>query len=285
MYTAQISNNLGKVSYFYKNKTLYFDQELYLDKIDENIMVECIHYLQHNTKAKRMGLCTFDKYKVRGMALNEIGIRYISNKLLNRSDKNKTYTLLKQILLIVGEDVFLESILNNSNKFEEKFMEQTNSEILYYKMQNTFDSMFDLEQIIKRLNYDGRKSVNPQTYLNRINMHKHTMNSKFLELQWEMYNRYFSRKIELIDQIQEIKDYKDEIFNYNQWLEIAENEFKYTSFANEKFDMLQKIELQIVRKKANNSMVLVQEGPIHKLIRIIKKIILKPKADEAKKEY
>ena len=39
-------------------------------------------------------------------------------------------------------------------------------------------------------------------------MHKHTLNSKFLEMQWEIYNRYFSRKIELIDKIEEIKQYK-----------------------------------------------------------------------------
>lgn len=287
MFTAQMSNNLGKVSYFYKNRTIYFDKNLSLGNIDENILRECIHYLQDKRekkeKLKRMGICTFEQYKVRGMALNEVGISYISNKLLNKQDKNKTFTLLKQILLITGEDVFLDSIINNNNKFEEKFMEQTNSEILYYKIQNTFDSMFDLEQIIKRLNSEGRQSVNPQRYISKINMHKHTINTKFLEMQWEIYNRYFSRKIELIDQIPEIKDYKNEIFNFNQWLEISEEEQKYTNYATEKFERLNKIELQILRSNANNSMILVKNNPIHKFLRTIKKIIFKPNEYETNK--
>lgn len=281
MYTAQMSNNLGKVSYFYKNKTIYFDKNLYLGNLDENILRECIHYLQDQRgkkgKLKRMGLCTFEEFKVRGMALNEVGISFICNKLLNKQDKNKTLTLLKQILLITGEEVFFDSILNNNNRFEEKFMEQTNSENIYYKMQNTFDAMFDLEQIINRLNIEGRTSRNPERYLSKINMHKHTLNSKFSEIQWEIYNRYFSRKIELIDNLEEIKEYKNEMFNFSHWLEIFDDELKYTNFATEKFEKLNKIELQILRANANNSMILVENSTINKIIRSIKKLIFKPK--------
>lgn len=287
MYTAQISNNLGKVSYFYKNKTIYFDKDLYLGNVDENILRECIHYLQDQRgkreKLKRMGLCTFEEFKVRGMALNEVGISYICNKLLNKQEKNKTLTLLKQILLITGEKVFLDSILNNNNKFEEKFIEQVNSENVYYKMQSTFDAMFDLEQIINRLNIEGRKSRNPEKYISKINMHKHTLNSKFSEIQWEIYNRYFSRKIELIDSIEEINEYKNEIFNFCYWLEISEDEIKYTNFATEKFEKLDKIEMQILKSKANNSMILVENSTINKVIRSIKKIIFKPKEYEDNK--
>ena len=281
MYTAQMRSNLGKASYFYKNKTIYFDKNTSLLELDENILRECIHYLQDKSdakeKTKRMGLCTFEEYKVRGMALNEVGINYIVNKLLNRQDKNKSFILLKQILLITGEEVFLESLLNNNNKFEEKFMEQTNSEVLYYKMQNTFDAMFDLEQITKRLNLEGRTSRNPEKYLSKINMHKHTLSSKFLEMQWEIYNRYFSRKIELIDKIEEIKAYKNELFNFNQWLELSEDELKYTNFVTGKFERLNKIETQILKSKANNSMILVENSAIHKFIRAFKKLVFKSK--------
>ena len=100
MYIAEISNNLEKVNYFYKNKTIYFDKSLNLFELDENILRECIHYIQDKReKTKRMGLCTFEQYKIRGMALNEIGINYMSNKLLNKINHNKTFTLLKQILV------------------------------------------------------------------------------------------------------------------------------------------------------------------------------------------
>ena len=121
MYRAIMNSNIGKVSYFYKNKTIQFEKNLSLVHLDEDIMHECIHYLQDQRekkeKLKRIGLCTFEEFKVRGMALNEIGISFISNKLLNKYDKNKTFTLLSQILLITGEEVFLDSILNNNDKF------------------------------------------------------------------------------------------------------------------------------------------------------------------------
>ena len=100
MYTSEISKNLGKVKYFYQNKTIYFDKIVNLFELDENILHECIHYIQDKReKTKKMGLCTFEQYKVRGMALNEIGITYISNKLLKQNNNNKIFTLLKQILL------------------------------------------------------------------------------------------------------------------------------------------------------------------------------------------
>lgn len=281
MYTAEISNNLGKVNYFYKNKTIYFDKRLNLIELDENILRECIHYLQDKReKQKRMGLCTFEQYKVRGMALNEIGISYISNKLLNKNNHNKTFTLLKQILLITGEDVFLDSIINNNNKFQDKFMQEVNSENVYYKMQNTLDAMFDLEQITKRLDFEGRKSSNPQRYLAKINMHKHTLNSKFSEMQWDMYNRYFSRKIELIDKIEEIRQYKEELFNFNQWLEISEDEQKYSNFVAEKIEKLNRIELELIMSKSNNSMIVIGNSKFTQIMRSIKNIIFKSKQNK-----
>ena len=281
MYTAEINNNLGKVNYFYKNKTIYFEKSLNLFELDENILRECIHYLQDKReKQKRMGLCTLEQYKVRGMALNEIGISYISNKLLNKSNHNKTFTLLKQILLITGEDVFLDSIINNNNKFQDKFMQEVNSENVYYKMQNTLDAMFDLEQITKRLDFEGRKSFNPQRYLAKINMHKHTLNSKFSEMQWDMYNRYFSRKIELIDKIEEIKQYKEELFNFNQWLEISEDELKYSNFVAEKIEKLNRIELELIMSKSNNSMIVIGNSKLTQIMRSIKNIIFKSKQNK-----
>lgn len=281
MYTAEISNNLGKAKYFYKNQIIYFDKSLNLLELDENILRECIHYLQDKReKQKRMGLCTFEQYKVRGMALNEIGISYISKKLLNKINQNKAFTLLKQILLITGEEVFLDSIINNNDKFQEKFMEMVNSENIYYKMQNTLDAMLDLEQITKRLDIEGRKSSNPQRYLTKINMHKHTINSKFLEIQWDMYNRYFSRKIELIDKIEEIKQCKEELFDFNQWLEITEDELKYSNYVTEKIEKLDKIELELTLSKSNNSLISIENNKLQKIIRSIKKIIFKSKQNK-----
>lgn len=275
MYTAQINSNLGNVKYFPQNKTIYFNKNINLVNLDESILCECIHYLQDQAETK--GLCKSEQFKVKGRALNEVGINYILNKMLNKNDNNKALTLLNQILLITGEDVFLDSLLNNNNKFEEKFIEQTNSEVLYHKVQSTFEAMFDLEQIINRLNNEGRKSKKPERYLSKANMHKQTLNYKFSEIQWQIYNRYFSRKIELIEQLEKIKNCKNEIFNFNQWLEISSDQLKYTNFAKEKFEKLNKIEKEILKGKSNNSIILFRENIIYKIIKRMRKIVFKSK--------
>lgn len=287
MHRAQMISSIGKVNYFYKNKTIYFEKSMNLEEIDENIIHECIHYIQDKRGKKermqRMGLCAFEEYKVRGMAINEAGINYITSKILGRYDRTKIFILLKQMLQITGEHIFIDSLLKNNDKFEEKFMEQTNTEFVYYKIQKGMDSIFDLEQIIKRLIVEGKVSRNPQIYLNKINMHKHTINQTFLELQWEIYSKYFTRKIELIDTLEEVEQYKKELFNFNSWLEIGEEELKYTEFATEKLKQLDKIKLEINRKNENNSIVLFGQGPLYKMMRTIRKIFFRPNDYETNK--
>ena len=46
MYRAKMRASLGKVNYFYKNKTIYFNVDVNINHIDENIMRECIHCIQ-----------------------------------------------------------------------------------------------------------------------------------------------------------------------------------------------------------------------------------------------
>ena len=53
MYRAIMNSNIGKVSYFYKNKTIYFEKNLSLVHLDEDIMHECIHYLQDQREKKK----------------------------------------------------------------------------------------------------------------------------------------------------------------------------------------------------------------------------------------
>ena len=280
MYRAQMISSIGKVNYFYKNKTIYFEKSIDLTQIDESIIHECIHYLQDKRdkkeKLNRMGLCSFEEYKVRGLAINEAGISYLTSKILKQYNKTKIYILLKQMIQITGEKVFLNSLLNNDDKFEETFMESTNTEYLYYKIQKGMDTIFDLEQIIKRLLVQGKTSPNAQIYLNKINMHKHTIYKIFLELQWEIYTKYFSRKIEFINSLEEIEQYKEEMFNYNIWLEIGNEEDKYTEFATQKLNDLEKIKMEL-NKKQNNSMIVFKQGPFYKIMRTLKNIFSKPK--------
>ena len=287
MYRAHLENNIGKVNYFYKEKTIYFEENMNLEEIEENIIHECLHCIQdqrgEHEELQRMGLCIFEEYKVRGMALNEIGIKYLINKILKRNDKTKIITLLKLMIIITGEDIFIDSLINNNDKFEEKFMEQTNTEFLYYKIQQGMDAIFDLEQEMNKLINIGKEVVNPEIYLNKLNTNKRTINQIFFELQWEIYTKYFGRKIQLIDQLEEIEKYKSELFCFNTWLEIGEEELKYTEFATEQLKQLNQVRQKIEKRKEHTSLIPVGQGPLYKLMKLIRKIFFRPSEYETNK--
>ena len=46
MYTASIIKHISKVNYIYENNSIYIDEEINIDTVNEQIMHECIHYLQ-----------------------------------------------------------------------------------------------------------------------------------------------------------------------------------------------------------------------------------------------
>lgn len=55
--------NLSSVNYIYDNSSIYFDEKVDFNNISNNILHECIHYLQdlrtEKGKLKKMGLCSF----------------------------------------------------------------------------------------------------------------------------------------------------------------------------------------------------------------------------------
>ena len=288
MSRAKIQEGLERVNYFYKNKTIYFDETLDLSKIDENITRECIHYIQNgnNQELERMGLCVFEKFKVRGMALNEVAINFIVNKIFGKRESSKTQVLLKQMCLITGEDVLVDSSINNNENFEEKFMEQTKTDILYFQIESNLDKMFDIEQKISKLMSEGRKSKNLKRIFKKVNIHKKELNQIFLETQWEIFSTYFNRKIQVINTLEQVENYKNELFDYNQWLEISiDDEIKYSLFSAEKIEKLERKEIEIIRRNSSTGLILFNNNPIFSIIRSIRKLIFsKPEDYEVGKQ-
>ena len=53
MYVAKITKHISKVDYIYEDNSIYFDEEMNLSKINEQMLHECIHYLQDNRDIKK----------------------------------------------------------------------------------------------------------------------------------------------------------------------------------------------------------------------------------------
>ena len=65
MYLAKFPDTLVGAKYYYKNKSIYFNAEFNLSKVEDFAIHECIHYLQekrdNNGEILKLGLCDMRK--------------------------------------------------------------------------------------------------------------------------------------------------------------------------------------------------------------------------------
>ena len=86
MYRAIMPEGMAEANYFYKNTSIYFNEKIAFDDLEEFAIHECVHYIQEVKDKKnnllRMGLCNFDNFKIVGMGLNEAAVQYITSKVI-----------------------------------------------------------------------------------------------------------------------------------------------------------------------------------------------------------
>ncbi len=74
MFYADIDEKFGSIVYYYKNNALYLAKPA-SEIPAEQLIHECIHYLQNFTKVmrskQRAGLSNFEEFKISGLGINE----------------------------------------------------------------------------------------------------------------------------------------------------------------------------------------------------------------------
>jgi hypothetical protein len=169
MYLSEINGCLGKANYFYKNQSIYFDQSLDLENVDEVVLHECIHYFQDcrekDGALNRIGLCEFREFSVNGLGLNEAAVQYIVSDMLEKKEeeveiygiklktKSPTYypimcNLMQQIIYLVGEETVFNSTLYNKNELEEWYFYYCGDSTLN-SIKSKFDAIIEEKQKLK----------------------------------------------------------------------------------------------------------------------------------------
>ena len=66
MYRAKMPEGMAEANYFYKNSSIYFNQHIADEDLEEFAIHECIHYIQEVKDKRnylvRMGLCDYTEY-------------------------------------------------------------------------------------------------------------------------------------------------------------------------------------------------------------------------------
>ena len=283
MYTAKITKPISKVNYIYENNSIYFDENLDLNKVNEHMIHECIHYLQdrRNTKGKlnRIGLCNFENFSVYGLGINEAANQYISAKCVRNpvttiekyGIRIKTISpnyypfltnLIEQIVNLIGDDVLVRGTINGSIEFEDQIL--NTFEANTKKIINQFDNIIEINNKLS-LEKDAEK----------IQIYQEEIAAIYIDTQNNIFSTFFEKLLPRLTTYQEVNFYIDKaiccknIMGVNLQERFSLNSF-YDIQLEEIISKYDKKKIEFSNKRKNNMLAVITDN---KLTRLVRKII------------
>ena len=300
MYKAKMPEGMAEANYYYKNTSIYFNEHIPEEDMEEFAIHECIHYLQE-VKDKRnyllkMGLCDYTEFKIYGLGLNEAAVQLMSSKVIGIPKDYVKYfgisfettspsyyplecCLVNQLAFITGEDVLFKSTLNSDDDFKIKFSELT-SQKAFMAIQNALDDILFAEEDIIKLNnkitqIDNRnKKVDDM--VKKIDDLKEKIKVTFFRTQNLIISSYFDKAFLNITNLEELENYRKKLYEIKSYLGFAEGYTFFNDYYVEKMSQLERkynilenggIETALNTKNRN-------ENKMIKLFTAIKRIIL-----------
>lgn len=254
MYRAKMPDGMSEANYFYKNSSIYFNEHIELEELENFAIHECIHYLQEVKDKKnypvRMGLCNFTEFKLYGLGLNEAAVQLMAAKTIGIEKEDVKYfgisflsdspsyyplecNLVKQMAYVAGGvDILFESTFNSNDNFKNKFIEST-SEKTFYAIQNALDTILHAEEEIVKINnriqtFDDRNQK-VDSLLKKIDALKDKITITFMRTQNLIISSYFDNEFDNISEIEAIEEYRKNLQSYQSLIGVADG---YTFFNN-----------------------------------------------------
>ena len=281
MYRAKFNDN-AKAKYFYKNSSIYFDNDIDLKKIDIISLHECIHYLQEYRDEKdnvvRMGLYNLKNRK--GMAINEAAVQYMASIACKKSDEPVKYynmefstispdfyplqtALLEEMLFFTGSYSLIRSTLFSDDVFRKTFISKTSKKI-YSEIETNFEDILEYENTLSRQAEKLANTVNDLKSINKIKKInsiisdlKEVILAKTLETQDLIYKNCFQYEFNNIRNLKDCKKMKYRLFNFRNLLIKTDN---YDSFSEFYTSMMLDISNKAYEIKQNGEITPVVEN-------------------------
>ena len=264
MYKAKMPNGMAEANYFYKNSSIYFNEHILDEDLEEFAIHECIHHLQEikdeNNNIIKMGLCDLGSYVPSGEALNEAAVQYMSSIIIGIApDYEKYYdislytpspsyyplecALLNEILQFIDKNILFKSTLYSTDNFKTAFIEKT-SEHIFNKVKSSFDKLLKLEEDVIKLNNrislleDGNNSK-LSSLTDKLNKTKHKVAEIFISTQNLIIKSFFDNEFEKISNLEELENFRRKLYKYSNIIGSVKN---YNFFDKYYAELMNKLE-------------------------------------------
>lgn len=263
MYVARMPHGMSKATYYYKNSSIYFNSLIDLDNDLDNFAIhECIHAIQaskdKNNNLIKLGLCTFEGFKVIGTALNEAAVQLMTSKAMQIENDIVTYynitfsttspnyyplecNLVSQMAYITGEYSLFESTLLSSNSFKDKYISKTSPKA-YYEIVKNLDKLMELQEKLMHLNNSLNITDSSNVFIlnNKIEICKKNIKNTFIKTQNLILCSYFDKSFNKINNFDDLQNYRRKLYNYKNFIGITDGYNFFNDYYIEKMNLLEK---------------------------------------------
>ncbi len=254
---------MAEANYFYKNTSIYFNEHIAKEDLEEFAIHECIHYIQEVKDKRnyliRMGLCDYTEFKVYGLGLNEASVQLISSKIngipkeyvkyfgISFETTSPSYyplecCLVNQLAHITGEDILFESTLKSNDNFK-KILCELISPKTFMVIQNAIDEILLHEEAIIKLNNkiaqidDRNKKVDGM--IKKIEELKHEIKLTFMRTQNLIISSYFNSAFDKIIDLEGIENYRKKLYTFKDLIGFTEGYTFFNEYYVSKMEQLE----------------------------------------------
>ncbi len=299
---------MAEANYFYKNSSIYFNQHICNEDLEEFAIHECIHYIQEIKDKKnyliRMGLCDYTEFKIYGLGLNEASVQLMSSKINGIPKEYVKYfgisfetispsyyplecCLANQLAYITGEDVLFESTIKSNDNFKNKLSTIITPKT-FTTIQNAIDDILLAEENIIKLNNkiaeieDGNKKVDGM--LKKIEELKSEITLTFMRTQNLIISSYFDSTFNTISNLEELEKYRKKLYSFKDYLGFAEG---YTFFSEYYVNKMEELENKYIALENGTEeiptklkVITKKENKIIAFFKTLKKLIFSSKSSK-----
>ncbi len=310
MYRAKMPEGMAEANYFYKNTSIYFNEHIANEDLEEFAIHECIHYIQEVKDKRnyliRMGLCDYTEFKIYGLGLNEAAVQLISSKIngipkeyvkyfgISFETTSPSYyplecCLVNQLAYLTGEDVLFESTLKSNDHFKKAFSDLTSPKV-FLAIQNAIDDILNREEEIIKINNkiaqidDRNKKVDGM--IEKIDELKHEITLTFMRTQNLIISSYFNHAFDAISDLEGIENYRKKLYTFKDFIGCTEGYTFFNDYYVAKMEELEHkynlLENGEIPSQTALKVVTKKENVFIRVIKTLKKIIFGTVAEEEK---